>query len=329
MKNPRRDAFIGLFCGDAAGATLEFFKGVISESRAFNAMKMPGGGQLNVAPGQVTDDSELAISLATVLFKNNPSHGFPIDNVARSYIKWNKSDPFDCGLTCRRTLGEFHGTEENLGMKLIQRSIQVSLPSEANGALMRVAPISIWAAYHNLSVHITATYAKLDAMLTHPNQVCQDCNALYCVALLEILKRNPNPEMAIDTFLESYNIHPTVLKWYETAKKPDAFSQIKCNVNIGHVKYAFIMAMHFVIFVKEYNYEKGITKVLTMGGDTDTNAAICGAILGALHGVPLYMSNPVLSFDPSTYDPKASLMGYKRPIQYSPMHLIQTHWLIF
>jgi ADP-ribosylglycohydrolase len=324
MKSTLRDSFGGLFCGDAAGATLEFYKGPISETRAFNAMKMPGGGQLNVAPGQVTDDSELAISLATVLFKTSVSNGFPLDDIARSYIKWNKSDPFDCDLTCRRTLGEFHGTEENLGMKLIQRSIQVSSSSETNGALMRVAPIAIWASYHKLSVHVTAAYAKLDAMLTHPSQICQDCNALYCVALSEIIKRNPNPEMAIDTFLESHNIHPTVLKWYEIAKTPDAFKQLNCNINIGHVKYGFVMAIHFAVFIKEYNYEKGITKVLTMGGDTDTNAAICGAVLGALHGVPVYMSNPVLSFNPSIHDPKVSLMGYKRPLQYSPMHLMQT-----
>ncbi|MCO5554844.1 hypothetical protein L7F22_008380 [Adiantum nelumboides] len=65
-----RGALLGLFVGDAAGATLEFFRDKVSLQMARRAMRMPGSGW--VGPGQVTDDSELAIALATALACRDP-----------------------------------------------------------------------------------------------------------------------------------------------------------------------------------------------------------------------------------------------------------------
>ena len=48
------------------------------------------------------------------------------------------------------------------------------------------------------------------------------------------------------------------------------------------------------------SYEEAISNVLSMGGDTDTNAAIVGGLVGALHGqfgIPRYMKEPMLARD--------------------------------
>jgi len=58
---------IGAFAGDAAGAVLEFSTVEINEKNVSMALAMPGGGPHKVAPGQITDDSELAICLAHAL----------------------------------------------------------------------------------------------------------------------------------------------------------------------------------------------------------------------------------------------------------------------
>ena len=52
---------LGAFVGDSLGSYLEFETGVMSEARIDIAMGMPGGGCWNLTPGQVTDDSELAM----------------------------------------------------------------------------------------------------------------------------------------------------------------------------------------------------------------------------------------------------------------------------
>jgi len=49
------------------------------------------------------------------------------------------------------------------------------------------------------------------------------------------------------------------------------------------------------------NLEEGVVDTVMRGGDTDTNAAICGALLGAVHGieaVPSQWREKVLSCRP-------------------------------
>lgn len=46
------------------------------------------------------------------------------------------------------------------------------------------------------------------------------------------------------------------------------------------------------------SFSDAISNVLLMGGDTDTNAAIVGGMIGAMHGangIPDYMKKPVLA----------------------------------
>ena len=55
---------VGAWIGDAVGTTFEFrSRDDIPEKELNNYRKVPGGGYWEVGPGQVTDDSELAISL--------------------------------------------------------------------------------------------------------------------------------------------------------------------------------------------------------------------------------------------------------------------------
>ena len=56
---------------------------------------MPGGGVLGVGPGQITDDSEMALCLARGLIdgQNSKHQGA----VAEKYLDWLQSGPFDIG----------------------------------------------------------------------------------------------------------------------------------------------------------------------------------------------------------------------------------------
>jgi len=64
---------IGAFCGDALGAPLEFLKKVSGEQIEL-AMKYQLPGELKLASGQITDDSELSLcllqGLISVFFNN-------------------------------------------------------------------------------------------------------------------------------------------------------------------------------------------------------------------------------------------------------------------
>jgi len=193
--------------------------------------------------------------------------------------------------------------------------------SEANGALMRCAPIGIWA--RHLPYEKIAEYAREDAKLSHPNQICQDCNAVFCV-LIAYLINNPNNHNSAVKYLDNKfeHVHPTVHNWIDESK--NSINDYDCKTNCGHVKHAFVLALHFLRNCVEY--EEAIFRTLKKGGDTDTTSKICGDILGALHGyekLPVYMVKPVLYFDCSTHDRKKTLNGYRRPTLYKATNLIE------
>ncbi len=58
-------AVLGAFVGDAAGVSLEFID-ITSDEQVRRAMTMPGGGVFRVGPGQISDDSELALCMLRV-----------------------------------------------------------------------------------------------------------------------------------------------------------------------------------------------------------------------------------------------------------------------
>ena len=54
---------VGAFVGDAAGSVLEFMDIQEVRERIDEALKLNGGGLMNMGRGQITDDSEMAMCI--------------------------------------------------------------------------------------------------------------------------------------------------------------------------------------------------------------------------------------------------------------------------
>jgi ADP-ribosylglycohydrolase len=305
--------FLGGVIGDAVGAVLEFNYRKMTENIIRNAMKMPGGGVYSVGEGQPTDDSELSFSLLQVLLEHDPSNGFPRDKVQEAYHNWYKSNPFDCGYTCRLA---FSSKDHNV------RLMSYVADSQANGALMRVSPISIWAIINIWGMdcpdELIAHFARQDALLSHPNKVCQDCNAIYCIALTYLIK-HPSKNIDCINHIRQYieenknTIHTDVQKWFHDSQSDELPNDFNAEKQIGWVRWAFTLSFHFLM--KGNSFETTLYDVISYGGDVDTNACIVMTMMGALHGIkgiPEYYKNKVLSFDCVSTD-----NGQKRPVEYS------------
>ena len=140
--------FEGALVGDAAGATLEFLGRKPTREQVNWAMAMPGGGVWNVAPGQITDDGELALCLARGLAGKET---FDLEAIARNYARWIDSNPFDIGNTTASSLGAYReGQWQQLLAKrgyagvMRQAASDRCMASKANGSLMRISPLGIW-----------------------------------------------------------------------------------------------------------------------------------------------------------------------------------------
>ncbi|POM80336.1 ADP-ribosylglycohydrolase [Phytophthora palmivora] len=309
-------AFLGLLCGDAAGATLEFAPRAITETDVSRAMTMPGGGIFHVGKGQITDDSELALSLARGLLGYRPSDGFPLESVARQYVDWCNSKPFDIGNTCATAFGVEPDGDGNYAAVLTQTAATHCAASEANGSLMRIAPLAIWCGGE--SEDTIAALASTESTLSHPNQVCQDCNAVYCL-MLEHLVRVPGDFQGAVSRAERFvnsHVNSVVRTWF--LEESLDISTLECTNQVGHVRWAFVLATYFLR--QNESYERAIQQTLLKGGDTDTNAAIVGGLIGALHGVdsiPSHMREAVLTCDAT----KRETTRRPRPDVYRGAHV--------
>ena len=196
------------------------------------------------------------------------------------------------------------------------RFMSYAAESQANGALMRVSPISVWAM--NCPDDLIAHFARQDALLSHPNKVCQDCNAIYCIALAYLLKhplKNIDCINHIKKYIEDNQtiIHTDVQKWFEDSLRDGLPEDFDAKKHIGWVRWAFTLSFHYL--QKGNSFESTLYDVISYGGDIDTNACIVMTMMGALHGIqgiPEHYKNKILSFDCVTTN-----NGKRRPVHYS------------
>ena len=66
-------------------------------------MQWPGGGPFNLAPGQITDDSEMAMCSLWAIVESKDELDAP-NVLAKRYGDWYRSHPFDIGITTRKAL---------------------------------------------------------------------------------------------------------------------------------------------------------------------------------------------------------------------------------
>lgn len=150
--------------------------------------------------------------------------------------------------------------------------------SQANGALMRISPLAI---LDHQSPERAVQNAIEDAMLTHPNPVCLAANAAFVAALVEGL-RGGSPETmtgaAADVARGRDGGEP-VLDRIERARTE---APVLDGANIGWALHALQNA--FFELLHADTFEEGLVRTIGRGGDTDTNGAIAGALLGTAHG---------------------------------------------
>lgn len=88
---------------------------------------------------------------------------------------------------------------------------------------------------------------------------------------------------------------------------------------IGYVKWAFVLA--FWHLRQATGYEAAIRDTIGRAGDTDTNAAIVGGLMGALHGVqaiPKHMRDAVMG-----YRYAQCKLGHARPPEVTPADTLE------
>jgi ADP-ribosyl-[dinitrogen reductase] hydrolase len=182
--------------------------------------------------------------------------------------------------------GRIHTIDEYL-----HRVATVNGASQSNGALMRVTALVHWAAgATDVTPSLVALIARVDAQLSHPNSVCQDCNAIYAYAATLLERRVPPSEAFRQTseYVMQNIADQTVLKWFFNDSQD--ITALNCRENIGHVRWGFTLAFHF-LQNPHISFEEALRQTLLKGG----SAAIVGGLVGCYQPIPEYMRKPVMT----------------------------------
>ena len=261
---------LGLALGDALGAPFEFSRrGDIPDPLVPFERQWMG-----LPPGTTTDDTAMALNLVRSLADNGSL--VPADLMARQ-IKWLNSDPQDVGTLTRRVLRRVEaGEDPEAAAKAVweERGPEVSA---GNGSVMYCAPLG--AAYANRPITLLGVAPWLSA-LTHYDERCR--TAVVAVTLtVAALVRGEDPEAAVRKTVEVVLDRPggeeleflvDAVGWERAVDGPDQ----------GFCLYTAAIGLQAV--ARSLDVEEELLHVVRLGGDTDTNAAVAGALLGAAVG---------------------------------------------
>ena len=289
-----RGALLGLAVGDALGTTLEF---EVIDAPPHPALAdgpltdIVGGGPFGLAPGQVTDDTQMASCLSDSL---NRLGRFDVDDVASRYVEWRRH-AFDIGAQTRAALTAIeNGSDPRTAGEAIWRAR--SQNAAGNGSLMRTAPIGVFFARDPDALRRAA---REDSAITHFDPRCQEACVAFNAAIAAAI-RGTNEEIAV----AMWNAARAEISRDDLASDLDAAGaddsqlygpELDLRQHQGFVRVAFRLAFWALRHAR--SFEEALLDVVNRGGDADTNGAIAGALLGAAYGegaIPLRWRTAVL-----------------------------------
>jgi len=251
-----RAALLGAAVGDALGAPLEFM--TAGEIRAKHGVlkEMVGGGWLRLKPGQVTDDTDMALCIARAL---SATGRWDLAAIAGNFAGWLRGKPLDVGDTCRRGIRNYmlHGTLET----------PYNQWDAGNGALMRMVPVALYTLDDDdLLEHCSREQARLTHNHPLSDAACHWYGRLVHLAIKGASRARLQREAeglvaAFPAF--RYTPYP--------------------GLATGYVVDTVQTVLHH--FFRSRDFEECLIATANQGGDADTTAAIVGGLAGAYYGV--------------------------------------------
>ena len=273
MKKRFEGCLLGLACGDALGAAVEF-----QPPGSFPPLTdLVGGGPFNLAPGQWTDDTAMALCLADSLIRCN---GFEARDQMERYCRWRDEGLwsstgvcFDIGYTTAAALRRF----EQSGNPYAGSTDPLTA---GNGSLMRLAPIPM---FYVEDLQKVIYYAAESSRTTHASREAVDACRLFAVMLALALRGEPKHVILFETYaryFENEELAPAIAEIAEGCYLRKKESDILANGYVVNTLQAALWC-----FWQAENFRQAVLLAANLGYDADTTAAVCGQIAGAFYGV--------------------------------------------
>lgn len=249
-------AYLGFAVGDALGATVEFMMPAEIQHAYGMHRDIIGGGWLKLKPGQVTDDTQMALALGQAILA---SGGWNAVAAADAFVGWLKSKPLDVGNTCRRGIQRY----------MVEGTL-AGEPSESdggNGACMRSLPLAL-ATLNDDGAFTRATPEQCHLTHNHP---LSDAATLALGNMVRSLIRGGG--------IKGCRAEANRL----IADFPEFRFEPYPKRASGYIVDTVQTVLHS--FFLTDSFESCVTEVVNCGEDADTNGALAGMLAGAAYGV--------------------------------------------
>lgn len=249
-------AYLGFAIGDALGATVEFMtKGEIASQYGVHR-DIVGGGWLKLAPGEVTDDTQMSLALGRSILRKRD---LDARDVCEQFAAWLKTGPADVGNTCRRGIRRYIMDGTVAG--------PVSEGDAGNGAAMRVLPVAL-ATFEEPGKAKAWTLAQ--AHTTHRHPLSDDA----CIALVRM----------VHGLLRGGGKNVVRAEAGVLASKHRVF---RFEPYPGQCSGFIVDTMQTVLhhYLAADTFADCIVRTVNQGGDADTTGALAGMLAGATYGL--------------------------------------------
>ncbi|MEV0402078.1 ADP-ribosylglycohydrolase family protein [Actinoallomurus sp. NPDC050550] len=278
LTNEQRDraagVLLGAACGDALGVPYEFAERLPDTA----VPEMIGGGLGPYAPGEYSDDTQMQVCVAEVAAMGGDLRSdAALDGIAERFLRWFHEGASDVGL---QTSGVLAAAARAGGLSRAMREASADLHRKTgrtagNGSLMRTGVVAL--PYLADPAGLTEA-ARLVSSLTHFDDLAGDACVLWCSGV-----RRAVLDASLDGVREGLDLLPADRRdrWASWLRDAETAPPSHFSPN-GFVVPALQAAWSAVI--RAGSLPDGLVAAVRAGNDTDTVAAIAGALLGARYG---------------------------------------------
>lgn len=243
-------ALFGVAAGDAVGLT---FEGMLPAPR--RGLSVAGGGQFHLPQGSVTDDTLMTLVLAESYLS---CRRFDRENFLPGMVLTVQTAPATFG---RTTSTLVRLLEQGCCPKAAARAVDGLFGSGTDGSVMRTVPVGLVC-----SPDTAADVARRVSAFTHVDRVAGECCAAVAVMVAVLMDGGLKEEASTAAgSASSADVFSGDL-----TSSVDAVCATRCAVSC---------------FTNGGCVRDVIERAVSLGGDTDTIAAIAGGLAGAYWGM--------------------------------------------
>lgn len=263
---------LGTAVGDALGVPFETKLPNFEALLAWDGKTFLGSEYHHLKPGQYSDDTQMSLMVAESLIEN---HGFNPDDLAKRYVDW---------IVSGRARG--YGKTTLMAVQNLQAGKHWSESGVAgswgNGTAMRAAPFGV---YFRNDIRSLVNIVKIDSAITHASEEAEaGAIAIAVTAAMAVHNDLDNLLDRLWALMPESKLKNIVYSLDSLVNSPliqpaQALRVIGTKANVKETVPAALYC-----FLKFDNYHEAVEAAIRAGGDTDTTAAIVGALFGAKQG---------------------------------------------